>query len=164
VSDSSKLRGKDAFHIEDHDSYLEIVAELVRGAQLGRKDKLMFARKVALHKSASVHYKAQLKVIRSRIKGREFCGAMMSSTLNAKLENAEVTVTGGVLRVRVPVTEAERMRWVRARTGATYTVVDFLLPADLRFGNSGCSDFSASLSVVRWEADGARKLPIWVLG
>jgi hypothetical protein len=136
MPDSSKLRGKHAFRIEDHDSHLEIVAELVRGAQLGRKDRFTLSREAVLHKSPAVHYKAELKVLRSRLKGREFCRAMMSSTLKAKLENAEVAVTAGVLCARVPVTDADRMRWDQARTGTTYTVVDFLLPADLRFDGS----------------------------
>ncbi len=33
----SRIRGKDAFRLEDHGSHLEVVAELVRGAQPGRR-------------------------------------------------------------------------------------------------------------------------------
>lgn len=146
----SKVRGRDAFYIEDHDSYLEIVAELVRGAQVGRQDRIVFTRKCVLHKSPMVHYRANLLVTGSGSNSHKFYDMI----LNSNLEDEGTTVNNiGVLRVRIPVDQHALEGWTKARTGTTYTVHSIMLG----------SDYLADLCLSRWNAEGATTMPKWAM-
>ena len=141
----SKVRGRDAFYIEDHDSYLEIVAELARGVQMGRRDRIVFTRKYVLHKSPAVHYRASLLVTGSGSNSHKFCDVVLNSNLEG--------VVNGVLRVPIPVDQHALEGWTKARTGTTYTVHSFMLGPD----------YLADLCLSRWNAEEATTMPRWAL-
>ena len=148
----SKVRGRDALYIEDHDSHLEIVAELVRGAQIGRGDRIVFSRKSVLHKSPMVHYRATLLVTGSN--AHKFCDAIIHSKVKDSLKRDGIDTATGVLRLRIPVDETSLERWRKAKTGTTYTVHSFMIE----------SAYLVDLCVSRWNAEGAKTIPTWAVG
>jgi hypothetical protein len=160
---STMLRGKDAFRVEDFGPHLDITAELIRGAQLGRKDRLVFSRIVVLHSSPTVHYRVSLKVCHDGPNGDRFVRVMQGATLTGTLNGVEVCLTDGVLRVQVPVAGLYREHWTNSKNGTAYIVVSFTLPTDFRLGDAGLHDYMASLCVSRWNAQGASLVPGWVL-
>ena len=159
------VRGNDAFRMEDCGTYLQITAELVRGAQLRRKDGRVFKRVAILRGNPRVMYRASLSISCTTDTVPRFQTAVQESRINGSLDGVDVALTDGVLRCRVPVSSSHVQDWTRTRTtGTKYILVHFTLPTYYRLGEQGRSDYVVELCVSRWSADESELVPSWVLG
>jgi hypothetical protein len=151
------LRRKGTFRIEHIDSQLRVMAALVRGAQIGRKDRLVFSRSAVLQVSDPLSYKVSLKISHSGFQGNRFVSAMKECNLKGALGYVQVSVASGVLDVQIPITDGHRSEWIQARSGNTYTVIHFTLPTDFRLSGGSTGEFLANLSIIRRDTNVANR-------
>ena len=131
------IRGQKAFSllINPSGDSIEMSAELLLGAQVGRSDRFIFSRKAQCKTSAGV-FKGSLRVILSP---KSIVNPKLVDQYLKRLEDlagqvmvpgAQATLANGRLSIHFPSTATYRRHWTKARSGNRYIVANMWIGVD----------------------------------